>query len=91
MTAGMHREKRGKRMEQQNTDQNAVPGAAPKKKGAFFKKYWVAIATVAALVIIAGVWLLLGHARADKDAEDLLAQGYVRDAIINFIAMRRSA
>ncbi len=87
MTAGMHREKRGKRMEQQNTDQNAVPGAAPKKKGAFFKKYWVAIATVAALVIIAGVWLLMGNARAYKDAEDLLAKGRYEEAVERFEAL----
>ena len=87
MTTGMHREKRGKRMEQQNTDQNAVPGAAPKKKGAFFKKYWVAIATVAALVIIAGVWLLMGNARAYKDAEDLLAKGRYEEAVQRFEAL----
>ena len=86
MTA-MHREKKGKRMEQQNTGQNAAPNAAKKKKGAFFKKYWVAIATVAALVIITGVWLLMGNARTYKDAEDLLAKGRYEEAVERFTSL----
>ena len=73
MTAGMHREKRGKRMEQQNNRSKRRARRGAKEKRSLFQRYWVAIATVAALVIIAGVWLLMGNARAYKDAEDLLA------------------
>ncbi len=75
-------------MEQQNTEQQpAMQDAAKKPKGAFFKKYWVAIATVAALVVITGVWLLMGNARAYKDAEDLLAKGQYEEAAERFEAL----
>ena len=57
-----------------------------KEKGSLFQKYWVAI-TVAALVIIAGVWLLMGNARAYKDAEDLLAKGRYEEAVERFEAL----